>query len=83
MKAKAAITLRAGEVWTSIRRHRRIVAIGNGYVLYCTGGEKQRECKALSFLRWIARAEASCTFQSGGGGVAPSPHRIRHEHRHV
>ncbi len=72
VKSKA-VMLRLGQVFTNARKHRRIIALGNGHVLYSTGGGAHRECQERTFLRWLARSKAICIAQEGGGTSTSPP----------
>ena len=75
-----AVTLRLGQVFANTRKHRRIIALGNGHVIYSTGADNNLECKERTFLRWLARSKAICTAQEregGGGGTSTSPPLLR------
>lgn len=39
-------------------KHRRVLGIGNGYVLYSIGSNTDRECKLATFNAWIRRQKA-------------------------
>lgn len=64
-------SFQAEQIWIGENGHRRIIAVGNGHVLYSRGGDRNRECKLASFRRWVVRAEAALK-DIGGGGAAPS-----------
>lgn len=54
------------------QRHRRILGVLQGYVVYSTGADHTRSCRETSFARWIQRTNAFLwsPFQEPAGGVA-------------
>lgn len=47
----------AGQVFTRGDRHRRVIAILEGRVLYCFGGNFNRSCLLQTWRRWVRRAQ--------------------------
>lgn len=40
------------------RQCRRIIGVVDEFVVYCTGGDRNRSCRKESFERWIKRTKA-------------------------
>lgn len=47
------------QVWRGDDRHRRILGVMGGVVVYSNGGDKNGMCQARTFLAWIRRAKAT------------------------
>jgi hypothetical protein len=45
-------------VFVGTSKHRRVLGVGNGYVIYSNGGNANRECRVATFTRWIKRQKA-------------------------
>lgn len=48
-----------GEVYATCDRHRRIIGVLHGRVVYSIGGDNNRICKAASMQRWLQRTKAA------------------------
>lgn len=35
--------------------HRRVIGVIQDRVVYCVGGDKNRQCKIATFLRWMRK----------------------------
>jgi hypothetical protein len=40
------------------RRHRRIIGVVGEFVVYCSGGDRNRSCRKESFEKWVKRTKA-------------------------
>lgn len=46
-----------GDVFVSGDRHRRVVGIVGGGIVYSVGADKNRQCKVATFKRWTRKAQ--------------------------
>lgn len=46
------------QIYTGMVRHRRIIGVLNGRVIYSDGGNRNGDCLVASMQRWIKRNNA-------------------------